>query len=482
VLVDDRHIQRVGVGDAPDADRVVDLPGSSIVPGFVDAHVHLTGTGISLANADVERAADGQALLEIARKRAIVGHGPVILSGFDESTWGNHDLPSLERLDGVTERPLVIRRTDGHVALANSTAIRGAGLEIEEGLELDAEGRPTGRVVAGANEALWRWAVGGLTELEIQDLQLQAAALAASRGLTSVHEMAMPSDAGWRDVDVLLGHLDKLPVDTEAYVASTDVAQVMDLGLATIGGDLAADGSIGARTAALSDPYADRSDPGALYYDDDELARFFHAGHNAGMQVGMHAIGDGAIDQVLRTWERVYQALDSRERRHFRARRHRVEHFEVASPRHVERAAILGLAVSVQPAFDRRWGHPGDLYDQALGWERAKTMNPFRTVLERGVVLGAGSDAPVTPFDPWGAVAAMEQHHEPTQRLSRLEAFRVHTAGSARLAHQEEKKGQLEPGFHADLAVYDDDPFEVEDVRDLRPILTLSLGREVFSA
>jgi predicted amidohydrolase YtcJ len=108
-------------------------------------------------------------------------------------------------------------------------------------------------------------------------------------------------------------------------------------------------------------------------------------------------------------------------------------------------------------------------------------MNPFRSLLERGLVVGAGSDAPITPLDPWIAVAAMERHHDPTQRLSRIEAIRIHTAGSARLGHQEEKKGVLEPGMHADLAAYDVDPLELDDVEELRPILTVSLGREVFA-
>jgi predicted amidohydrolase YtcJ len=175
----------------------------------------------------------------------------------------------------------------------------------------------------------------------------------------------------------------------------------------------------------------------------------------------------------------VYSSLDSRERRHFRARRHRIEHAEMASATQVERAAVLGVAMSVQPAFDDRWGGPGRLYEQALGADRAAAMNPFRTMLDRGVVVGAGSDAPVTPLDPWGAVAAMTGHHDPTQRLSRDRAVRVHTAGGAMLAHQEDKKGTLHPGSHADLAAYEVDPFVAEDVRGLRPILTVAQGRDV---
>jgi hypothetical protein len=256
----------------------------------------------------------------------------------------------------------------------------------------------------------------------------------------------------------------------------------MDLGLTRIGGDLAVDGSIGARTAWLGEPFADVSGTGTSYIGDDELAAFFHDGHLAGLQVGVHAIGDEAIEQVLRTWERVYRSLDSRGRRHFRARRHRIEHFEMVGGDIIERAAALGLAVSVQPTFDAAWGHPGGLYEQGLGWERAASMNPFRSLLARGLELGAGSDSPITTIDPMAGIDAFEAHHDPGQRLSREEAIRTYTIGSARLAHLEEKKGALAPGTHADFAAYETDPIATRSVAGLRPVITVSLGRDVYAA
>ncbi len=108
-------------------------------------------------------------------------------------------------------------------------------------------------------------------------------------------------------------------------------------------------------------------------------------------------------------------------------------------------------------------------------------MNPFRTMLDRGMEMGAGSDAPVTALDPMAGVDAFERHHRPAQRLSRAEAIRVSTIGGVRLVHQEDKKGALSPGSHADLAVWDDDPFTAAEVAALRPVLTVSLGREVFA-
>jgi predicted amidohydrolase YtcJ len=482
LLVDDRHVQRVGSGDPPVADRTVDLPGATIVPGFIDAHVHLTGTGLSLHEADTAATRSGNELLALARGRAATDRDPVVfLRGFDETSWVDPRLPDLASLDASCDRPLVIRRADGHMALANSAALAfSRALEAEGCDRID--GQPTGVVRSEANRRVGRWVAESRTPHRIEELQLAAAATAATAGITSVHEMAMPEDDGFRDVEVLLAHRRRLPVDVHVVVSSTDVARVLDLGVHAIGGDLPADGSIGARTAALSEPYADVDHVGATYYADDVLAAFFHDAHDAGLQAGIHAIGDRAIDQVLSAWERVHHALDSRERRHFRARRHRIEHFELATPEQIERAAMLGLAVGVQPAFDARWGGPGGLYERALGEDRAMAMNRFATMLERGLTLGVGSDAPVTPLDGWAAVAAMEDHHDPAQRLDRATAVRAHTAGSAGLAHQEEKKGSLAPGTHADFAAYDADPMTVEAVHGLRPVLTVSLGREVHAA
>lgn len=482
LLVDERHVQRVGTGEPPVADRIVDLPGTTVLPGFVDAHVHLTGTGEHAQVPEIGGAGSAAEVLGIVRRVAADREGPILLHGFDESKWSDRTLPSLAELDAACDRPLAVVRVDGHVILANTAALKESGALDRPGAELDDAGQPTGRVTRDARAALRRWFSMHLAERDVEQLQLAAASLAVSHGVTTIHEMSMPHERGIRDLEILLGHRARLPVDVVTYVATTDIPQVMDLGLQGIGGDLPVDGSIGARTALVSEPYEDVGGTGARYFEDDELATFFHDGHLAGLQVGVHAIGDAAIEQVVSTWERVYQALDSRARRHFRARRHRIEHFEMADVRMMERAAALGLGISVQPTFDAEWGHPGGLYEQGLGPARASAMNAFRDLFERGLEVGAGTDTPITTVDPMVAVAAFEGHHDPMQRLSREEAFRVCTAGSARLAHQEDKKGTLEPGKHADFAAYDVDPLEAESLDGIRPVLTVSLGRDVYAA
>jgi predicted amidohydrolase YtcJ len=483
ILIDDRHLERVGTGAPPHADRVVDLPGASIIPGFIDTHVHLTGTGLSGVGIPLERAKSAEELLGFVAEE--ITHGPtkILAHGFDESQWDRPELPTLNDLDEIADIPIILVRADGHLSLANTAALKESGALESEGVERDDHAQPTGTARRDANNRLQRWFHEALTDHEVRELQLEAAALAASRGITCIHEMAIPALRGRRDVEVLLEQAPNLPVDLVVYVADMDIPYVMgDLGLETIGGDLSLDGSLGARTAAVSEPYEDTGGTGVLNYPDDELAEFFHNAHLAGLQVAVHAIGDAAIEQAVRVWERVYRILDTRQRRHFRARRHRIEHFEMPSSNQIERSAALGLAISVQPAFDAEWGHPGALYDRRVGWGRAAWMNPFGTMIGRGLEMGGGSDAPITSLDPMYGIWGLETHHDPTQRMTREQALRIFTIGSARLAHLDEKKGELISGAHADFAAFEVDPLSAPEIRDLRPILTVSRGREVHAS
>jgi len=480
VLVDERHVERVGIGDPPAADRVVDLPGATILPGFVDAHVHLSGTGLAMDGLDLSQVRSREEALTRTRTRAEEASGPILGQGFDETRWSEPDLPGLADLDSLSPEPVLLVRADGYVSLANSPAIERYGVASLEGVERGPDGRPTGALRAEANTRAQLRYFESLPDEAIRAAHRRAAELAASRGVTCVHEMAIPDKRGRRDVEVLLRQAGELPVDIVTYVADREIPYVMDLGQPRIGGDLFLDGSIGARTAALKGPYLGADHSGTLAYADDELAELLHNAHLAGLQSGLHVIGDAAIEQALRVWERVYGSLDSRGRRHFRARRHRLEHFEMASTGQVERAGALGLAISIQPMFDALWGGEGQMYEQRLGQGRAWGMNPFRSLLERGIEVGGGSDTPVTPLDPALGVWALENHHDPVQRLGRDAALRVHTTGGARIAHLE-KKGRLEPGSAADFAAYEGDPMTAEDIRELRPVLTVSRGREVFS-
>src|SRR5919106_982677 len=177
------------------------------------------------------------------------------------SGWGS--APRRAELDAlVPQRPVLLVRADGYVSVVNTAALGAATVEGLEGVERDDAGEATGRLRGEANAMAQLWYFESLPGRVIQEAQLRAAGLAASRGVTCVHEMAIPDKRGRRDVEVLLGHADDLPVDLITYVADRDLPWVVgDLGQQRIGGDLFLDGSIGAHTAALSMPYADANGP-----------------------------------------------------------------------------------------------------------------------------------------------------------------------------------------------------------------------------
>ncbi len=482
VLIDGRHVQRVGSGEPPQADRVVELPGTTIIPGFVDAHVHLTGTGVHHQAPEVAGARSVHELLEILRKVVKDKDGPVLVHGYDESKWDRTELPTIAELDGVTEQPLAVVRVDGHLTLANLRGLQDSGALDVDGAERDADGRPTGKVTSEANVRLRHWFQQHLADHDVEELQLDAASLAVAHGVTCIHEMSMPKERGMRDLEILLGHRARLPLDVVPYVATTDVGRVLDLGLRRIGGDLPVDGSIGARTAWLFEPFADHEGSGAGYFGDDELAEFFHGAHLAGLQVGVHAIGDAAIEQVVRTWERVYQSLDSGSG-------------ATSGP------AATASSTSRWPtgawwSGPRRWGSPSRCSPRSTpsgatpaactsrGWaEEGRADEPVpRPSLTEGSRWGRARTRRSRSIDPLAGVAAFEAHHDPAQRLRREEAVRVYTLGSARLAHQEDKKGSLEPGKHADFAVYEEDPSWPTRSRAFARSSPCRLGRDVYAA
>jgi predicted amidohydrolase YtcJ len=228
------------------------------------------------------------------------------------------------------------------------------------------------------------------------------------------------------------------------------VARARDLGTSGAAGDLFADGSIGSHTAHLREPYADAGHAGHGYLDAAAVRDHVVACTRAGLQAGFHAIGDGAVGEVGTGLALAAEELGEGP---VMAARHRVEHVEMPSPEVVATFVRLGVVASVQPAFDRLWGGDSGMYAQRLGVERALTLNPFAAMRAAGVVLALGSDSPVTPVDPWGAVLAAVRHHTPGSGLSMTDAFEAHTRGGWQAAKRD-ADGVLTAGAPATFAVW----------------------------
>ncbi|MDQ3502761.1 MAG: amidohydrolase family protein, partial [Actinomycetota bacterium] len=224
-----------------------------------------------------------------------------------------------------------------------------------------------------------------------------------------------------------------------------------ELGAVGAGGDLFADGSLGSHTACLLEPYLDAPGTGDSQLDAEQVARHVAACTTAGLQAGFHAIGDGALAQVMAGIARAAEQVGLAE---VCAARHRIEHAEMLSPALIEAMAAYGVVASVQPAFDARWGGEHGMYATRLGPQRARTMNPFAALAAVGVPLALGSDTPVTPLDPWGTLRAAVHHRTPGSGLSARAAFSAHTRGGWRAARIEDT-GELTPGAPATFAVWE---------------------------
>jgi predicted amidohydrolase YtcJ len=460
------------------ADRVVDLGDATLMPGFVDAHVHLSATGLADHGADLRQARSVAELLDGVRAAAAAADGLLWGDGYDETRFGTPELPSpAELAEAAGGRPVYLSRVDGHQGLATLDVLGDSGALEAAGCDRDPAGAPTGVTRGEANHLARRFALDSLPADRLLAAQDAALAQAARRGVACVHEMGGPDIAGRRDFELLLDRVEDLPIEVVGYWGDLDLDYATDRKLAQVGGDLFLDGSLGSHTAALSTPYADRPGTcGVLYHDDAELTELYVRASQAGIQVGVHAIGDVAIGQALRCARRAMKAVGPTA---FRGCRHRVEHVELLGADGADRMAELGLAASVQPAFDAAWGGPDGMYARRLGPRRAKSMNPFADLWRRGVPTGGSSDAHVTPLDPWHGVAAAVRHHRPSQRLGLPVALEVFTLGGRILARQERVSGTIEPGQRADLTAFAGDVLAADpaDLEGGQAIFTMVAGR-----
>jgi predicted amidohydrolase YtcJ len=452
LLVDGATIAWVGsegAADAMSADSTVELDDAWLAPAFVDAHVHTTTTGLSLTGLDLASAPSLAVLLDRVAQAARRARGGVVLgTGWEEDGWPERRPPTAAELDRASYGGVVyLSRTDCHSGVASSALLALApDARTLPGYE------PDGLVKEEAHSAVRRAAFTGLTLSQRRDAQRAMRARAAALGIACLHECGGPGIDGEDDFVALLALAREEPgPDVLGYWGELGgAARARELGAHAAGGDLFADGSLGSHTACLGRRYDDVDTLGYAYLDAEQVAAHVTECTRAGLQAGFHAIGDAALSAVLDGYARSAQQVGLEV---LRAARHRIEHVEIPLPRHVEQMARLGLVASVQPAFDARWGGPDGLYAARLGQQRSRDSNPLAALAAAGVPLAFGSDAPVTPLDPWGAVRAAVQHHTPQSRLSARAAFAAHTRGGWRAARID-GAGELLPGAPATFAVW----------------------------
>lgn len=484
--------------------RVIDARGRRVLPGFNDAHVHLVQAGAQLANVQLKDAATPQEFRSrIGDKAESLGKGQWVLGGdWDEQLWNPARLPTRELIDDATsENPVLVIRYDGHMALANSLALRLAGIgratKDPPGGEIvrDRNGEPTGVLKVAAMDLVER-VVPPMSYEDRRRAALRGLEHAASLGVTSLQDMT----TSWEDLHVFMDLAAEDKLTSRIYVAPPErrYQDLAKLGIKHAFGTpflrLGAlkgfvDGSLGSSTARFFEPYTDspgnRGELRPEIVPLDEARERLIAADAAGLQICLHAVGDEGNSIALDLAEVVAQANGERDRRF------RIEHAQHLVPKDFDRFAALGVIASVQPyqaIDDGRWA------EARIGPERAKTTYAFKSLLDKGVRLALGTDWNGAPLEPmWTLYAAVTRatldgkHPQgwiPQEKLTLEQAIEAYTVGSAYAEFQENDKGSITPGKLADLVILSDDVFSlpVDKLPQVRVEQTIVGGQVVYSS
>ena len=507
-VVGDRIVAVGSNGDVDDwrgpRTRVVDAQGKLLLPGFNDAHVHFVSGGRQLDAIQLNDAATAQEFARRIGERAkVTPKGEWIVGGnWDETKWSPANMPTKELIDGLTpDNPVFVSRYDGHMGLANSVALRLAGITAKTPdppggtVVRDAQGNPTGALKDAATAYIDR-VIPPLSHDQRLAIVKRALAYAASVGLTSAQHMV----AAYEDIAVYAELLQRSELTTRIYAAPS-IIYVDDLAKLGVGhafggpylriGALKAfaDGSLGSGTAYFYEPFLNQGNNRGLLSDEMHPIslmrdRYLKA-DTAGLQLCTHAIGDEGISTILDLYADLVTAHGEADRRL------RIEHAQHMAAKDFDRFAQLHVIASVQPyhAID-----DGRFAESHIGHDRASRTYAFRSFLDHGVRLAFGTDWEVAPLDPlltvYAAVtrATLDGKNPngwfPEQKLSVAEAIEAYTMGSAYAEFQDKEKGSITPGKLADMVLVSDDIFSIppEKIREVRVLKTFVGGRLVFDS
>lgn len=483
----------------------LDLKGKTVLPGFNDSHLHLQAHGANRNSADLRNAGSIKELVETARRfmlRTAKKPGDWIYGwGWDQNRFTEKTFPTRDDLDRISsEDPVVLLRACLHIGVMNTAAIRWVGVTNETSVPGGVFDRDRNGNINGVfREAAIGWVFDRVPGKSVEQIKADLDAgirEAVSYGVTSIQTSDLHDGIRFDEMVEAYSELrdeGKLTARINAQLYLPDRMTMLDFfkkRFRPFEGDnlfrlgpvkLLLDGSLGARTAALKEDYCDEpGNRGHLTYSRKELFELVSVAHDHGMQLALHAIGDAAAEAGVDAVERAVKASP-------REHRHRILHAQLTNHELLRRMAELGIMADIQPAFvSSDWSH----VENRVGKERAKTSYAWKSMLNEGIPMAAGTDAPVEELNPmYGIYAAVTRKDRqgqppngwlPKQKLTVNEAVALYTRGGAYATFEENEKGTLSKGKLADMAILSEDPFEVEpeDIKDIE-VLTTVLGGEI---
>ena len=464
IVIEGSTIKEVGHGSdvsIPDGAQVIDASGKTVVPGFIDSHVHFLGMGYRLSHLQLS---DAESIEESVERRGkyIESRGLPEGKWVQGRGWGDQNLaerryPNRYDLDAVSpDNPVALTRVCGHMIVLNSRALEACDISKDtpnpEGgvIDKDDQGEPTG-VLRDARSLVTR-VIPPPSYEELRQGLRDAVRLAHSLGITTVHDASRPDESGAHmstDPYVNARKEDDLRIRAHVmtgYPREVSGDQWLSFGTLKIG----IDGSMGAQTALLYDPYEnDPSTTGVYVGDKERNKRQAAEAHEKKGVIAIHAIGDLAITEALDLIEEVLKAQPREDHRY------RIEHYEYPIDEDIDRTVEMGVLASMQPNFVGEWAWPNGMYEIRLGEKRNARTNPYRRLLDLGIRIPFGSDG--MPFHALYGVWSAVNHPIPGSRITVEEAVRSYTLEGAYATREEDIKGSIEPGKLADIAILSSD-------------------------